>query len=382
MAFIIVCTLVFMVAGVLMLSTVSVRNIHTRTDQQRAFYIAEAGFNKALWYLATDPVDGGEGLEWRTSGRTESCAGGSYTIKVEDDPSLMMLVTSSGSFEEASHTIQALVYAKFDEIFTKYTIFSQKDFEMLERSQAKGDTFADGDFTIKALAKIYGGKVFVTSGHVATGEGEYVQGDLLEMPEVPSVNTYYYDQKIATALAGGPEVIKGNPIYGDKDLNGLPLYVDGNVTLTGNLTGAGEIITTGNIIIKPTANVDERIMLIANGNINLETQSSTDPTLGQEVVLFAKNNITTQSNFQNEEPISLICDGNLTLGNDNQIYGLMSGGKIAIGKDCLLEGSLICGTATLKHVLDTDAVILYREPAFTPPLGVPTQLVVYKYLQY
>ena len=48
----------------------------------KVLWLAEAGFNKAVWYLMTPPGSGGQGEDWTTGGITESLGGGNYTMVV------------------------------------------------------------------------------------------------------------------------------------------------------------------------------------------------------------------------------------------------------------------------------------------------------------
>jgi hypothetical protein len=49
---------------------------------QKAFWLAEAGREKALWELKTPPDEGGKGVHWTTVGAREELGDGSYTIEV------------------------------------------------------------------------------------------------------------------------------------------------------------------------------------------------------------------------------------------------------------------------------------------------------------
>ena len=86
MAFILVVAMVVIVGSVTIITTTGIRNISQRVEDQKALYIAEAGLNKAIWYLTNPPEEGGMGIDWRTGGITEEFGGGTYSMAVEDDP--------------------------------------------------------------------------------------------------------------------------------------------------------------------------------------------------------------------------------------------------------------------------------------------------------
>lgn len=67
----------------------------------KTLWLAEAGFNKAVWYLMTPPGSGGQGENWTTPGVTESLGDGSYTIVIEPWD---FALSANGSTAAASST--------------------------------------------------------------------------------------------------------------------------------------------------------------------------------------------------------------------------------------------------------------------------------------
>lgn len=63
-------------------------SIQTKTSaydisRSQAFWLAEAGIQKAVWNLMTPAGSGGQGENWTTGGITENLGNGSYTYQVE-----------------------------------------------------------------------------------------------------------------------------------------------------------------------------------------------------------------------------------------------------------------------------------------------------------
>ena len=88
--FVLLLTLLIMtslsaIAGALVVSlTADFRQVAIRANDAKAFWIAEAGVEKAIWNLKTPVVSGGLGENWTTLGMTENLAGGNYLMEVTD----------------------------------------------------------------------------------------------------------------------------------------------------------------------------------------------------------------------------------------------------------------------------------------------------------
>ena len=122
---ILILTLVLMTASVIMAMAYCslVRNdtvlLNSQSDKTHALYIAEAGLNQAAWYLLHTAPDGTVDGSWRTAAypappdsgpndpRSESFAGGGYTIWVQDADG-EILITSSGSYQGRTQMVHEL----------------------------------------------------------------------------------------------------------------------------------------------------------------------------------------------------------------------------------------------------------------------------------
>jgi len=95
---------------------------NAQSNSARAFYIAEAGLNKAVWYLMNSAPDGTTGGSWRTSGypapagenandpQREDFADGTYVMWVENAGTDIM-ITSRAEINNVTRTIRQLFTA-------------------------------------------------------------------------------------------------------------------------------------------------------------------------------------------------------------------------------------------------------------------------------
>ncbi|MEE8638512.1 MAG: hypothetical protein V3T21_05665 [Candidatus Margulisiibacteriota bacterium] len=353
--FIIVIALAAIVYCVTHLSTLGIKNIGLKIEQQKALFIAEAGINKAIWYLTAPPAEGGKGIAWRSTGLTEEFAGGNYTIIVEDDP-VGMKITVISTYCNEQRTLQLLASEDFSKLYTRYALS------------------ADSDLNIELGAKVKKGKVAVTDGHQITGEGEYVIGS--NMAPVLTTDTTYYNNQIAYAESGGPEVVGHSATYTDLDLNGLPLYVEGSVTLNGNIIGAAEIISTRDINVKNGASIGEKIKLIAKNYLDIEDLT----TIKKDVVLYGGEAILISPNTKLTDAVTIISPKELNVGDYSEISGVVNVGKLALGRDVIVEGSISIGNLVGAHVFNTSTFIDEKHDQAPPP-GFEKTVKIRKWLK-
>ena len=80
--FMILTALAVMVGGFLVLTGVTMKEKGIHIEDAKSFWLAEAGIQKALWYLKTPVNLAGRGDAWTTSGLSESAGDGTYNIQV------------------------------------------------------------------------------------------------------------------------------------------------------------------------------------------------------------------------------------------------------------------------------------------------------------
>lgn len=97
--------LFLMGSGVLALSTQAMRRGHFDSLRAQALSLAEAGAEKAFYYLRTTAPDGSVNGSWRTTGLVEQLAGGDYTIIIQDGTGVnagKLILTSTGRVRNGS----------------------------------------------------------------------------------------------------------------------------------------------------------------------------------------------------------------------------------------------------------------------------------------
>ncbi len=93
--------------------------VNSRSNGAHALYIAEAGLNKAAWYLLNTAPDNTTDGSWRTSAypappgdgfndpQLETFGGGSYTLWVENSNGAIR-ITSSGVYNGATRLVHQM----------------------------------------------------------------------------------------------------------------------------------------------------------------------------------------------------------------------------------------------------------------------------------
>ncbi|KPJ68998.1 hypothetical protein AMJ44_04845 [candidate division WOR-1 bacterium DG_54_3] len=352
---ILVVALVAIVGSVTYLTTVSVRNIGGKTDHLKAFYIADAGLQKAIWYLTTPPEEGGKGLDWRTAGVTEEFGGGSYIISVEDDPDGLK-ITSRSSFGERERILQIIAGEDFSDEFSKYALLSDKDVALAEGTSVEGTTA-------------------VTEGNEISGAG--TSDNEMTVIDEPSIDTTYYDNQIAVSDAGGESVLVGNQSYDDLDLNNVNLYVDGNVNVGGNVSGQADIVSSNDINVSSGAIIGRKVKLIAKNNLTVEQGAK----IRKDAVLYAGENLTIGDDVITADPAIYVTPKNLKVGKRSILSGKFYGGNLNIGSETNIEGNVVGGSYGTQNVVEDSVVITKKTFDQDVPPGFKRKIAFKKWLK-
>jgi Tfp pilus assembly protein PilX len=112
-------TLTVIVAAFLFMGSEGVKHARVQIEDAKTFYLAEAGLDRAIWYLRNTAPDGSTDGSWRTAAypatpgpnptdpRQEALGEGSYTMWVEDSgPDIQ--ITATGSVNNMQRTIRQL----------------------------------------------------------------------------------------------------------------------------------------------------------------------------------------------------------------------------------------------------------------------------------
>lgn len=207
--------------------------MNSQSNAVHAFYVAEAGLNKAIWYLLNTAPDATTSGSWRTSAYPSSSGpnpadpqeeffeGGSYTLWVQDSGS-DILVTARGVYHGATRVVRQKIHMVFTPHALRYSIFSGGDIGLDNTSGTINGSTASR------------GSTFTVSGLTVNGTiNEYT------VVNAPMVSVSQYESMADT-------VINGDQVFASGNYTGI-WYVDGNVTLASNVTVTGSIIATGSI---------------------------------------------------------------------------------------------------------------------------------------
>lgn len=301
LTFIFMVSLVIIVAAYLFLVTYDTRHVNTQLSNEKALYLADAGLNKAVWYLTNTAPDSSTDGSWRTTGypadpgvnpndpQQEILGEGTYTMWVETSGSDIM-VTARGTANNIERIIRETI------------------------------TLAGGVPEAFSNVQYSGGNIdFRNSGGTITGNidtvgnlnnegGMTITGNVTEgsTVAVPSVDTASY-----AAIAG--TTVSGNRIFNPGTYSGI-WYVDGKVTISDNVIFNGTIVATGNIVLtnadnfssNPTSNYPA---LVSDGKI-------TGGKMGTSTInglLFAATSIDINQGSNNTINGSIISAGNIDM---------------------------------------------------------------------
>lgn len=287
-------------------------------DSTEAFYIAEAGIEKALWYLNTSEDNGGNGLDWRTTDTSlypygyleETYPDGStnkYQITVIDDsdPNIeKIIITSKGIVSDGNKVYGSRkieVGAKkgispVSNVAYNFAIATEEDLTFSGNIKTfGGDVHANGNLNISGE----GTNIYVYNGDAtASGANEY-SGGTLGLQTFPEIDFDYYKQ-----LAKD-----NNSYYGDNTsvvfntytlLNGIH-FIDGDVEIKSDLDIVdGAIFATGEIKVTGTPNInrtqsdeyDNPLAIIAKGDITLGGNVYVEGIIQTEGVFTINGSIT------------------------------------------------------------------------------------------
>lgn len=326
-------------------------------DSTEAFYLAEAGIEKALWYLNTSTDNGGNGLDWRTTDTSlypygyleETYPDGStnyYQITIVDDPDPNkdeIIITSKGVVSDDNK-----VYGS-----RKIEVKAKKGISPASNIAYNYAIASEGNLTFSGNVQTFGGDIHANENLYISGEGTNISvfnGDVTVSGETneyspgnentdvqiyPKIDFDYYKQlAIDNGSYYGSETSVVFTTY--TELSGIH-FVDGDIEIKADLDiidgaifATGEIRATGQQTINRTQSdeYDNPLAIIAKGDITLSGD------------LYVEGVIQTEGTFT--------INGSITVYNGAVIAdeGVLNGGAggINITYDPDLLGANIPGT--------------------------------------
>ncbi len=283
-------------------------------DSTEAFYIAEAGIDKALWYLNTPKDNGGEGLDWRTDIYAEGYIREPYpavstnyyqlTVKNTAEQNIIKItsrgVVSDGNKVYGSRKIEVeakkaispspgLVY-NYAVVYEGY----EGDLRFRGKVLIDGDVHSNGNISVIAQSVTINGEATASGVLNQLGSANYAT------QMYPRIDFEYYKQ---LAIVNGTYYVGLKSFSTPEPITGIH-FIEGNVDIRANLNIIdGTIFTTGKIDVfgtqtitrTQTAGYDNPLAIIAKGDITLDAEFNIEGVIQTEgkLSLTAKSSISS-----------------------------------------------------------------------------------------
>ena len=342
-------------------------------DSTEAFYIAEAGIEKALWYLNTPEDNGGEGLDWRTNEYQEPYPAVStnyYQLTVEDTAEQDIIkITSRGVVFDGNKVYGSRkieVEAKkaispspspSPGLVYNYTIVTEGNLTLKGRLVIDGDVHSNGNIlTVGDNMDLING-VATTSG----GTNEYDEGSANYATQMyPKIDFEYYK-----GLVTDPD----NPDNAyDGSGKGKYYGKDTSVVFDTPTVLDGINFIEGNVSIKADGN-----LTIINGGAIFATG---------EITVIAKPTINRSQTPGYDNPLAIIAKGDITLGGYLDVEGVIqTESTLRISSsDSSFDGTLIADIAILDG--GTDVIDISYDPNLSVENLIGTGIEIYKIISW
>lgn len=175
-------------------------------------------------------------------------------------------------------------------------VHTNKNFSMNGNNTIKGFLSYTGNASSNPAHRL---NTNITPNVNPDNDPNHFQTDAIEIPTFDPDD--YLD--VVTDFYAGNKSFNGNIILGTKD-NPKIIYVGGNLTLNGNVTGYGAFVVKGTTTL--------------NGNVNITTIDPTSSNLG----IYSKGNITMNGNVTVKA--QLLSSNKITLNGNVKVHGSMA----------------------------------------------------------
>ncbi len=372
-------------------------NLKTATQ---AFYIAEAGLQRALRQLnkVTNWVGGLSNTSDAFSG-DNSLGGGTYVVQVfNDDPSPPNVrIISIGNIGSSSSTVEAVVAPEFFPILD-YALFSCGNITLKEgiggvdSLVSGGDVFASGNLDLEATGthQIQNGNVSVlgdiningtssiTGGNASAngnidvsssastniGGNATAGGNITGSGTISGTSTQSASPDPVTNLCQGSELasraITSDIIQGFRDSAGTTISGDLEVTSGTTITQTGIVHVTGNFELSGTATLSGNVIYIIDGNAEIAGPGSLRSSPPGSSVTF----LVPTGNFDVKENGDFTIDGAVQVGTVNTDGTGISGGNITVetNSNLTINGSAIAVNGNTDNQDNSALTVNYQPP--------------------
>lgn len=262
-------------------------------ESTRAFYLAETGIEKSLWYINFSP-DNAQGLNWRTTEDEPYYDGTAEeyfqvwvttdTVDPDDEEATIIKFLSTGTvdkggeYDKGNRSIEVKLIkgiAQSDSLSYNFAILTDNDMTINGNIYVNGDVHSNGDITVAGIA------FDLTNGAASAS------GDIYGFPEgssnqptqpIPVVDFNYYK---AIAEGDGGVYYPDSKIFNTNEtITGIH-FIDGDVWIKspcseliiqdGAIFATGKIIVDGGVevFIEHSDDYDNPLALIAQGDITI-----------------------------------------------------------------------------------------------------------------
>ena len=346
-----------------------------RVSEIESFYVADAGVNKAIWYLGTPTGSGGRGLEWRVTGTYEAFGWGGFLLTVRDYATNEVQIISTGEVSGTMKTVSQVVTLGGLPSAFDYAVFCDTGVSFTGNVIVQGDVYMNGNTQFGNNCSFTDGYVYHPSGTTLSGGGTWTDGGQPNpVPTAPTFDSSYYDNLI-TAAFGVPA---GNQTYSNTTLNlaGSTIYVNGDVTISGNTTinGPGTIVATGQINQSGNTYSSSAPKFISQGNLYVAGNAYTTGS-----TYYSATHITAEGNTRVDVG-SMLSKGGVALAGNLNLSGIVfsNSGTSFVSGNPVIRGALV---ANNFNPFSGNANVVFDESKFpsTLPTGfTPSTLTVKK----
>jgi cytoskeletal protein CcmA (bactofilin family) len=375
LTFIMVVALSITIFAYLAFIGVRLRESGIKVSDIESFYAAEAGLNKAIWYLGTPAGQGGKGFSWRATSSWEAFGWGGYLLTVRDYATNEVQIISTGEVSGILKTVSQVVSMGGVPSAFDYAVYCNTGASFTGNVTVQGDVYTNGSTTFGNNCSFTEGYVCHPSGTTLSGGGTWTDGGSPNPePPFPVFDPSYYDNLITAAQS----VPAGNQSYSNTTVNlgGSTIYVNGDVSISGNVTfnGPGTVVATGKIDQSGNTYSSSSVKFISYGAVKVTGNTYTSgATYYSATEVEASGNTRVEAgSFLTKGPVKL--SGNLNLSG--MIYA--ESGASFISGNPVVRGSFVANSFS---TFSGNANVYYDESKFpsTLPDGfTPSTLTVKK----